>query len=595
MASSTELAAFAEELRVDANQRLAAEPEAMVGDMFVRVVSERLIADGALEDIEVCYMRLRGRSTLEVSGYNISGDGTVLDLVTRSLDCRGETITKAHVETMFRRAAAFAEACRDGLHTRMEESSPAFDMAQRINESWEGLSRIRIFLLTDGRATLERLAETTVAGLPAAHDIWDVTRLHRLATSGRLQEEIIIDLQAIGQPIPVLESPKQSDGYRCLLAVFPGQLLADLYEEHHGRLLQRNVRAYLQARGKVNKAIHETIRSSPGRFLAYNNGISATATAVEIDTSGATAHITRLNDLQIVNGGQTTASLHHAATKKINLSDVHVMAKITVVPGEMLDEMVPSISRYANSQNAIRPADFDANGPFHVGLERVSRSVWAPAVQGSTRQTRWYYERARGQYQVERGRHSTRAGRRKFEEEYPPKQRFGKTDAAKYEMAYLRQPQVVSLGAEKCFHEWTTQCGLADQNPPDQQHFQCLVAKGIIFQGVRDRVLTMRLGGYPGQTAAYVMALIVDRLGGGVDLDAVWRAQDLPDPLANVVPELTNLVRRVIIDPPDSANVTEWCKKEKCWQTVRQISWTPPDTLVALGRSGLADSTATDG
>lgn len=584
MTTSAELAAFAEELRVDVHQRLAAEPEMMVGDMFVKVIAERLIADGTLEDLEVCYLRQTGRPTLEVSGYNITSDGTILDLVTRETEKAGETITRARVATLFRRAAAFAEACRDGLHKLKEESAPAYDMAQRIHAEWSELRKIRVFLFTDGRATIERIEESAVADLPITYDIWDITRLHRLTSSGRAQEEIIIDLEAMGQKIHVLESPEQSDGYRCLLAVVPGQLLADLYEQHHSRILQRNVRAYLQARGKVNKEIHKTIRESPGRFLAYNNGISATATQVVIDKENGTAVLKRLYDLQIVNGGQTTASLHHAAANH-SLDDVHVMAKITVVPEAALDKLVPRISRYANSQNAIRTADFEANGPFHVGLEKVSRTVWAPAMGGSTRQTRWYYERTRGQYQVERSRRRTTARRREFENEYPPHQRFGKTDAAKYEMAYLMRPHVVSLGAEKCFQEWTLQCRLDERGLPSQLYFQYLVAKGILFQGIRDRILGLKLGGYPGQTAAYVMSLIIERLGGSIDVDTVWRLQRVPEQVDAIVPHVTGIVRDVIINPPDSANVTEWCKKEGCWNRVREVDWEPPADLLTFGLS----------
>lgn len=583
MTGNAELAEFAAELRVEVNQRLALQPESMNGDMFVQVVGERLITDGALEDLHVCYLRQNGRPSLEVAGYNIGQDGTVLDLVARASDRNATTVTRSQVDQLFRRAAAFAEACRNGLHRRMEESSPTYDMAQHIHAEWTQLRKIRIFLFTDGRTTIDHLEPGVVAGLPTSYEVWDITRLHRLATSGRIQEEIVIDLEAMGQTVPVLESPKQSDGYRCLLAVLPGQLLADLYEQHSGRLLQRNVRAYLQARGRVNKEIHRTIRSAPGRFLAYNNGISATATDVTLRTdAGGGTVLTELRDLQIVNGGQTTASLHHAWTLKADLSDVYVMAKITVVPADTLDQLVPQISRYANSQNAIRPADFYANGPFHVGLERVSRSVWAPAVSGSTRQTRWYYERSRGQYQVERSRLRSRAQRSKFEEEYPPSQRFGKTDAAKYEMAYLQRPHIVSLGAEKCFYEWTLQLKPDELIEPTPTYFQHLIAKGILFQKIRSRVLAMKLGGYPGQTAAYVMALIVERLGGEVNLDLIWKMQDLPNPISSAIPHVTEIVRQVIIDPPKSANITEWCKKEACWQLVRQVDWEPPADLAAL-------------
>ena len=585
MVSNTDLEHFAEQLRMDVNQRHSLEPELMSGDMFVRVVADRLMSDGSLEDVDVCYFRHKGRPRLEVAGYNITHDDTVLDLITRDTDRRGALVPKSQVEKLFRYAGSFAEACRDGFHKRMEESSPQYDMAERINAAWPGLRKLRILLLTDGRTTLDRVGQTTVAGLPVTHDIWDITRLYRLMTSGRTQEEITIDLADMGHAVSVLQSPQQADGYQCLLAVLPGSLLAELYEEHHGRLLQRNVRAYLQARGRVNREIHTTIRSAPGSFLAYNNGISATATEVTLEQADGRTLLTQVKDLQIVNGGQTTASLHHAALQRIPLGDVHVMAKITVVPAEKLDDLVPRISRYANSQNAIRPADFEANGPFHIGLERVSRSVWAPAVGGSTRQTRWYYERARGQYQVDRGRFRTAARRREFDAEHPPAQRFGKTDAAKYEMAYLLRPHSVSLGAEKCFQEWTIQFEVEEREAPNADYFQRLVAKGILFQRIRSRIIGMKLGGYPGQISAYVVALIIERLGGAMDLDLVWRLQGLPDAVSSVIPNVTEIVREVVVNPPQSANITEWCKKEECWDSVRDLDWQPSPDLASLGHA----------
>ncbi|MFG1776826.1 AIPR family protein [Micromonospora sp. NPDC049048] len=581
---SDDLASFVELLDAEVSQRLTGETGGTTGDAFVRVVAERLIDDGALEDLDVCYSRKPWRtSRLEVSGYDISHEGTCLDIVTRHYGAAGANVPRRTVDQLLRHAANFAAACRDGLHRSLEESSPEFDMAQRIHERWADLHQIRIFLLTDGRTTIERLDDVEVAGLPASRSLWDITRLHRLATSGRRQEEIVIDLEAMGQTLPVLQAPEQADGYACLLAVLPGQLLADLYKEHHGRLLQRNVRAYLQARGSVNREIHATIRKAPGRFLAYNNGISATATHVDLTRRrDGTLELTRIRDLQIVNGGQTTASLQHAALRGDDLSDVHVMAKITVVPSTMLDELVPMISRYANSQNAIRPADFEANGRFHVGLERLSRSIWAPAPAGSMRQSRWYYERARGQYQVDRSRSQTKAQRTQFDLQNPARQRFGKTDAAKYEMTHLGKPHVVSLGAEKCFQAWTIDCELHDRAVPDARYFQHLVAKGVLFTGVRAQILAMKLGGYPGQTAAYVLALILDRLDLRLDLDAVWRSQAVPPPVTAAVPEVTRLVRSVIIDPPGSANVTEWCKKEDCWKTVQALPWEPTPALRAL-------------
>lgn len=578
MSDGDELRDFAADLHGEVDDRLRVEPGVLADAMFARIVSERLIDDGALEDVDICYLRTQvGNRHLEVFGYNLSDGETVLDLVTCQYGSLAATISRDEIERLIRRASNVAVACRDGLHRRLEESSPAFDMAERIHASWESISEIRIFVLTDGRSTFDRLEPRRVADLPATCHLWDIVRLHRLVTSGRMQEEIIIDFTEVGAAVPCLESPEQADGYRCLLAVLPGQLLADLYGQYHDRLLQRNVRAYLQSRGKVNKDINATISKTPGRFLAYNNGISATATDAELVRlpDGSTG-IARLRDLQIVNGGQTTASLHHAATRiGLDLSDVHVMTKITVVPSALLDELVPMISRYANSQNAIRPADFEANGAFHVTLERLSRSVWAPATGGSTRPTKWYYERARGQYQVERSRSRTVRQRREFEAVNPPAQRFTKTDAAKFEMAYLLRPDIVSLGAEKCFLRWTEMHNPNDALQPDVPYFQHLVAKGILFIGTRRLIMDLKLGGYLAQTAAYAMALLVSRLGDQLDLDSVWRLQELPPSYADMVPDAALTVREVLVSPPGSANVTEWCKKSDCWLAVDRVMWTP--------------------
>lgn len=581
-----EIEEFVAHLHRRVQERLEAEPELMARDAFVRVVADYLVDDGTLDDLDVCYLHLPWQNrTVEVAGYDIAGDGSILHLVVTIFGELGATVRRDRIEQMIRRAMAFADFCRSGQHEILERSSPTYDMAERIHANWPNMHSVRVFLLTDGTAGIRKMPEVaTIAGLPATVQLWDAVRLQRLASSGRRQEEILIDLPARGYAVPCLPSTQQADGYECLLAVLPGRLLAELYGEFHSRLLQRNVRAFLQARGKVNKGIAETIRSQPGRFLAYNNGVSATAREAqfEYDERGALI-LSGLTDLQIVNGGQTTASLHHAAGRGIDLGDVNVPAKITLIADDRLDEMVPAISRYANSQNAVTAADFEGNSPFHVGLERLSRSVWAPQADGALHQTRWYYERVRGQYDVDRGRFTKAAERSRFDRENPRRQRFGKTDAAKYELAYGLRPDVVCQGGEKCFRSWTLDGDLAERPAPESGYFRDLVAKAILFVEVRRIIQKENFGGYLGQTTAHAIALMVERLG-GLSLDLVWRAQHLPDPLSAVVLDVARHVRAVLVDPPGSANVTEWCKKEACWQRVRTVDWTPSPELKQFAR-----------
>lgn len=573
-------AEFARTLWDEIDDRVRSGAEQMTADAFVRIAGEHLIEDGVLEDLEVCYHRAPvARGYMEVAGYAVSNEGASLDVVTAVLGSHGNSVPRDVVRRKLRQTELFVAGCHDGVHTTMEPSSPAFDMAQQIHASWPGLERVRIFFFTDGRVTLDRVEDAQIGGVSVSHELWDVTRLHRLVTSGREQGEIVVAPAAHDEAVSCMWAPPSKDGYRCLLALVPGALLAKMYEEYGARLLQRNVRAFLQIRGKVNKGINVTASQEPARFLAYNNGISATATKVETVQDEVGTWITQISNLQIVNGGQTTASLHHVwKSPGSDLSEILVPAKITVVDGELLDDLVPRISRYANSQNVIREADFEANSPFHVSLERLSRSVWAPALDGGTRQTHWYYERVRGQYQVDLARQRPPARRRDFKLENPANQRFSKTDVAKYEMAYLGHPHVVSLGAEKCFQRWTLDVVAKAQDGPDAPGFRQLAAKAILFEQARKQIQRLDTGGggYLAQTTAYVIALLVARYPDQVDLARTWREQAVPPQTVRAVAELVDTVRPVLVQPPGSGNVTEWCKKEACWSSVRKADLDNP-------------------
>ena len=237
------------------------------------------------------------------------------------------------------------------------------------------------------------------------------------------------------------------------LTYLPGHMIAELYEEHGLRMLERNVRAFLQIRGKVNQGIRRTLLNEPQRFLAFNNGISAVADAVTlVDMPGGGCAIAHIRNLQIVNGGQTSATLHHARYKDgANLDGVIVQTKLTVVPEAAVESVVPLISQYANSQNKVSDADFAANEAFHVRVEKLSRTTLAPAPAGG-QETHWFYERVRGQYLYEQGRAGTPARKKRFRELYPATQRFSKTDIGKFINSWHRLPHVVSLGSAEEFH-----------------------------------------------------------------------------------------------------------------------------------------------
>ena len=555
--------------------------ESLRSHSFTRLMMDDLIEAGALEDAEPCYHRSRG---LEVSGYGFADEGRTLDL-TVTLYRQAEppaTVGATEIETALRRLSVFLGRALDDYHLSLEEASPVFDMVLGIHQARKALEKVRFFVLTDGLARVEFRADDRVQGLDASYHIWDARRLYRYASAGNRREPIYIDFEKeFGYAIPCLSAPTPVVGYTAYLAILPGEVLEAVYAKYGPRLLELNVRSFLQARGKVNQGIRRTIREEPERFLAYNNGISATAREIELtDLGGGGRAIRTIGDLQIVNGGQTTASLHHAVRRdRADVSRVFVQAKITVVGDEDVEKIVPLISRYANSQNRVNEADFSANDPFHVRMEELSRTVWAPATDGTQRQTRWFYERARGQYSDAVARQGTPARVRQFRADHPNAQRFTKTDLAKFENTWDQLPHLVSLGAQKNFGEFTVRLAGRGNPSPDQRFFQRHVAKAILFRRTERLVSAQNYGGYRANIVTYTLAYLCHATSSHINLDAIWERQGISEGLQDAIVAVSRRVHESITNPPHGRNVTEWCKRAACWERIRQMEIDLPSSL----------------
>lgn len=553
---------------------------------FTQWAFRHLEAAGEFEEGLLADYSSRG---IEVSGYAFNDERTTVDLIVSLYRTRSapETEDKAKVTQAVKRLRNFLAKALEGLHQELEESSAAFDLAMELHAHRDELQQARLMVLTDGLVRSELEAPKPIKGVSLHADVWDAERLFRLVTSGMGRESIRVDVDEwFGEGWPCLEAPKVgSEDYSVYLALVPGHQLAEIYDVYGPRLLELNVRSYLQARGKVNKGIRSTLLEEPGRFLAYNNGITATASKVRMTESGdGVVRIAGIDDLQIVNGGQTSASLHRALVKDgADLSHVGVQAKITVVDSpDQLDELVPLVSRYSNSQNKVSEADFAANDRFHVALESLSRDLWAPAAQGGSRQTRWFYERARGQYQDEIGRLPTHAKRKNFRRDHPTSQKFTKTDVAKFEHTWLMLPHVVSKGAQRNFLTFQTNLSEEKWPEPDQAYFQQLIAKAILFRRAEKLVSAEALGGYRANVVTYTLSVINRWTESKIDLERIWAKQSLPEELEHLISRTSRRVFDVIANPPGAQNVTEWAKKEKCWQVVRELEPDLPENVRRL-------------
>ena len=583
-----DIAEYHEELFQEIHSRADAEGR-FAEDAFFDVVTESLIDAGEIETADrVHHVSPRG---IRVDGYGgdpVNSDD-VLSLVIADFNQSHEvaTLTATNLDATFRRLFNFLDRSLDEAYRNsLEESAPVFGLADLIAGRWPSISKVRLFLVTNRvlSSRVDGREGGQLQGVPITYSVWDLGRLHRFATSGHEREEYLVDLGEFGAPVPVLPAHMQQADYESYLAVFPGRQLALIYDRWGTRLLEQNVRVFLQARGNVNRGLRNTITNNPEMFFAYNNGITATAESIETVESPNGMLLTGMRNFQIVNGGQTTASIHAALRNKdVDLDKVFVQMKLSIVKSDRAMEIVPKISEYANTQNRVSAADFFSNHPFHIRIEGFSRRLYAPTKDGTFRQSKWFYERARGQYQDARG-HLTQAERRRFDLEYPKPQMFTKTDLAKFLNVWRGKPEVVSRGAQKNFADFASFVeGEWNRHPNDfnEVYYREAIAKAIVFRAV-ERLVTDQpwyQGGYRANVVAYAISKLAHDValrGGLINFERIWRAQGISPGLGDALVVGAKAVHDVIVDPPEGMrNVTEWAKQQACWHRAMElhISW----------------------
>lgn len=528
---------------------------------------------GELGTTEICDFK---RTGIQLNGYAINhlGVGKVIDLIVclHTKIVPPISIHKNEWDAVIKRAIGFIRKSIAGLHLAYEQDFDIYDIAKRIYDDKDQISQVRVFFFTDGITKTIQLEDIEVDGIPVTFQVWDIERIYRMRSSGRKKEPILIDLEGkYGNPLPCLPMPVPNDYYDSYMLIVPGVLLSQIYHDFGERLIERNVRSFLQIRG-VNREIKKTITKEPFMFLAYNNGISATAEHIEfLSSTDGVKIIISIKDLQIVNGGQTTASIYHAAQKdrNVDISQVFVQMKLTVIKDpEKMEEMVPTISFCANSQNKIQSADFFSNSPFHRKLEHLSRTEWAPAKEGSHRQSKWFYERARGQYLDMKNKQITPAKKRLFEDDHPKNQLFTKTDLAKFIISWEQHPHIVSRGNQKNFDYFSKTIQDIDIEQVDKNYYYKTIAKAIIFNTINGMVKTKNRA----NIVTYSMAWISYKMQEQIDLEDIWRNQTIPSMLLDTIKLVINAAHNHITNSPNGEIYSEWSKREECWTSFRDMS-----------------------
>ena len=599
---------------------------------FLSYVTNILIAGEEFDDFVECYYEgiSRRKANMRIDGYAIDeADGSCCVFIA---DYHGphenDSIQSEDIKAMFKKIRYFVdEAIKYDLYRELEESTQVYEFAKLLRDQLDSITKFRFYLLTDAfnKQRTKNIKDDEVGGKIVELNVWDVSRLFDVVSSKTQKESVEIIMSDMGYSgIPCVKAVEYSDivadievapkydeietgdavedtnskpeniiTYSSYLAVIPGQILNDLYLEYGARLLEGNVRSFLSVRGKVNKSIQNTIKNYPEMFFAYNNGIAATATEVDTEMTPEGLKITRIKDLQIVNGGQTTASIANTLLtarkdENVDISRLFVPMKISVLEHSMSERIIPKISEYSNSQNKVDASDFFSNHPFHIRMEDFSRKTPAPAVNGNQYQQYWYYERTRGQYNQGKMKFKPKSSQlRQYETRYPESQVIKMVDLAKYMEIYEGAPDKVSKGKQKIVEVFATNIKKQWDKSNEiynEYYFKRVVALAIIFKCsdeiVKKTSWWREKHSYKANVVAYAMSIMFDyirkhRKGYELDFIKVWNNQGLypalEKQLATLCDETYEFITR---DDRLTENVTEWCKKEVCWERAQNTKWT---------------------
>lgn len=567
---------------------------------FVEKMARYLIDAEVISDFTPSfYTNLSGKKKYRVDGYVFSEFDYTMNLIIADFDgTEGQrTMSRAQANIDFGRVQLFVEeAINSNLYKEIEMSTPCADLVDLLRLYKDKIRKYQLLLFTeaDMSGSITKLDFININGISAECQIWNIDRLFRVCASELGRQRIEINFcDYIEEGIPCLEaSNKRTSEYNSYLCVIPGTVLADIYDKYGSQLLEGNVRSFLSTKVAVNKKIRETILRCPAMFFAYNNGVAATAMNVQIKTTDKGKYVVAANDFQIINGGQTTASLSNARYKdKANLDAIYVQMKLTEIEEGDADksaELIRNISRSSNSQNKVSDADFFATHPFHVRMEQFSRRIYAPATDGIQYETKWFYERARGQY-LQAQMRMTLSKKKQFVLQNPKNKVITKTDLAKIRNSWNGYPQVVSKGAQTNFMkfaEFIEEEWIKDDTIFNEKYYTESVALMILFRHTESMITRQAwyAKGYRANIVTYSIALLhmlIKRQFKDMDLDLqlIWQKQSVPDIINKVLENIAEKVYYKITDDPSKStvNVTQWCKRDACWKSVQEINVVLPE------------------
>lgn len=538
-------------------------------------ILEYLEDNGEVNVPEICSFQ-KTRTRITAYDYNDEAESLDLFYLVKAETLLGK-VNNSKIQQGFNYLMSFyREAMNDTLFrtVSIEKNDEIVEVAKLVQSTKGAINQLRIYVITDGL--------TDPPCVPSAveqddyiieYNVWDMQRIYQQHNIRAGKEKVEIDFPTeYNTELQCLKMSETNPFVDAYMAIIPGITLAKIYKKYQQVLLEKNVRTFLQFKGKVNKGIRKTLREEPDMFFSYNNGISTTASEIEVKETDGSLYITRLYDWQIVNGGQTTASIAASLNdREVELSKVFVPMKVSVIRDvDNSEGIVKAISTSANSQTAIKNSDFSANEPYLIDLEKFSRSEWVP--NGNNKPVcKWYFERTRGQY-LDQLAQLSGFNEKSFKMEYPKSQKITKTDIAKYEVSWDMQPYNVCRGAEK---NYTLFVADVKRTKPTVtgNYYKHIIAKGILFNTIDSIVKSKKLGGYKANMNTYLMACISFLSNKNLDLTYIWEnqrvQQDVVDKIEELIPLVWSHITGSSTSGNQSSNVGEWSKKPDCWNRLK--------------------------
>lgn len=542
--------------------------------IFLSYLAE--IGESSISDCQVIDFK-KNADKIKLDGYVFNEYFNTITLIISDFNQTNEVIKmgKVEIDKNVKMVQRFLKNCFTDYFNDVEESSDGYQAYEYIKACKDEIETANIILITNKKAVLYVPNDAKIGKINVKFDVWDIERLYQHVFLNTQTDIVDIKLKKkYGTLLPLIKvSGSIEQPYDCYVGAISGEILARIYSDEGQKLIEKNVRSFLQATGKINKGIRDSLKNEPDMFLAYNNGISTIAESIEIDENTSNENYVMIKSIagwQIVNGGQTTASIYNAYKGKVDLSNVSVQMKLAVIKAEeKTNEIVANISKYANSQNPIKMSDFSANDEYHIRMERLSRIVYIPVGKGKS-VDRWFYERARGQYLVELNRQLTPAKKKEFKDHNPKNRCVSKAVAAKCMMSWLGYPDVVSKGLETNFVYFT---GLVNEGKiPEatEANYKKMIAEVILFNECDHIVADQKFGGFKAQIDYYTVALLGKYYKDKIDLNWIWEHQTITPETILLLEELVYKVWRHFQNPTISGvNIGQWCKKAECWELLQ--------------------------